>query len=299
MSDERVHRAGVVAILGWTNVGKSSLLNRLVGDKLAAIAEVSQTTRFKITGVRNVGQSGQIVFVDTPGLHEPRSKMNRAMVRQIHCTLHDVDLYLLVVDAARGLGSGDRRAARLLADEEVPRVLVLNKVDLVRPKSRLLPMMQTAVSEWGFPAAVPVSALTGEGCDALLDDVLARLPPSEPLYPDDYLTDQSARSLAAEWIREKLLARTRAELPHATAVVIDRWIEREDDVVEIHATIIVDRPSQKQIVIGRQGSMLEMVGKSARLEIEGLVERRVALNLWVKVRADWRNDERMLREMGL
>jgi GTP-binding protein Era len=299
MNDERAHRAGIVAILGWTNVGKSTLLNRLVGDKLAAVAEVSQTTRFKITGVRNVGRRGQIVFVDTPGLHEPHSKMNRAMVRQIHRALHDVDLCLLLVDSRRGLGSGDQRAARLLAKEDVPRVLVLNKIDLLRPKSRLLPMMRTAVSEWGFPAAVPVSALTGEGCDALLDDLLARLPASEALFPNDYLTDQPARSLAAEWIREKLLARTRAELPHATAVLIDRWIEREDDVVEIHATIIVDRPSQKQIVIGRQGSMLAEVGRAARLEIEGLVQKRVALNLWVKVRADWRNDERMLREMGL
>ena len=299
MSEEPGHRAGGVAILGWTNVGKSTLLNRLVGDKLAAVAEVSQTTRFKITGVRNVERRGQIVFVDTPGLHEPRSKMNRAMVRQIHRTLHEVDLCLLVVDASRGLGSGDRRAARLLGEEDVPRVLVLNKVDLLRPKSRLLPMMQTAVSEWGFPAAVPVSALTGDGCDALLDELLARLPVSEPLFPSDYLTDQPARSLAAEWIREKLLARTRAELPHATAVLVDRWIEREDGIVEIHANIIVDRPSQKQIVIGRQGEMLGAVGRAARLEIEGLLERKVALNLWVKVRDDWRNDERMLREMGL
>ena len=164
-------RAGVVALLGRTNVGKSTLLNRLVGDKLAAVADVPQTTRFRITGVLNVAGRGQIVFVDTPGLHRPRSKMNRAMMRQVHRAVRDVDLPLLVVDAARGLGPGDRRAAELLEGADSPRLVALNKVDLVKPKSRLLPMMRTVVEEWGFPEALPISASTGTGCDALIESL--------------------------------------------------------------------------------------------------------------------------------
>jgi len=292
-------RAGVVALFGWTNVGKSTLLNRLVGEKLAAVAEVAQTTRFRITGVRNVADRGQIVFVDTPGFHEPRSKMNRSMMRQVHRAVHDVDLALLLVDAARGLGAGDRRAADLLAGARCSRLVALNKVDLVKPKSRLLPMIRTVVDGWGFPEAIPISASTGVGCDVLLESVLGALPVSEPLFPDDFLTDQPVRALAAEWIREKILARTHDELPHATAVLIDRWDERPDGLVEIHASILVDRPSQKQIVIGRGGSLIGDVGREARLEIEQLLERRVALHLWVKVRDDWRNNERILRELGM
>jgi GTP-binding protein Era len=292
-------RAGVVALFGWTNVGKSTLLNRLVGEKLAAVADVAQTTRFRITGVLNVADRGQIVFVDTPGFHEPRSKMNRSMMRHVHGAVHDVDLALLLVDASRGLGAGDRRAAELLGRAGCSRLVALNKVDLVKPKSRLLPMIRTVVEEWGFPEAVPISATTGMGCDALLESLLRALPISEPLFPDDFLTDQPVRALAAEWIREKIVNRTHAELPHATAVLIDRWQDRPDGLVEIHASILVDRPSQKQIVIGRGGSMIGDVGREARLEIEQLLERRVALHLWVKVRDDWRNNELILRELGL
>ncbi len=292
-------RAGVVALLGWTNVGKSTLLNRLVGTKLSAVAEAPQTTRFRIMGVRNVAGAGQIAFVDTPGLHEPRTKMNRSMLRRVHETLHDVDVALLVVDAARGLAAGDRSAAELLRRLDLPRLLLLNKIDLVRPKSRLLPMMRVAVEEWKFAEAVPLSARSGEGTDTLIERLLPYLPASEPLFPQDYLTDQSERALAAEWIREKLLQLTRAELPHAIAVLIEHWRERDDGFVEIHAGILVDRPSQKQIVIGRHASLLAQVSRAARLEIEQLLERRVVLKLWVKVREDWRDDERILQELGL
>jgi GTP-binding protein Era len=160
-------------------------------------------------------------------------------------------------------------------------------------------MIRTVVDEWGFPEAFPISASTGVGCDALLESLLGALPVSEPLFPDDFLTDQPVRALAAEWIREKIVHRTHAELPHATAVLIDRWQDRPDGLVEIHASILVDRPSQKQIVIGRGGSVIGDVGREARLEIEQLLERRVALHLWVKVRDDWRNNELILRELGL
>ncbi len=292
-------RCGTVALFGWTNVGKSTLLNRLVGDKVAAVADVAQTTRRRITGVISVPGRGQIVLVDTPGLHRPRDAMNRAMIEQIHQSVFDVDIAILLVDGERGLGPGDRQAAALLRRGDGRRLLVLNKSDRVRPKSKLLPMIQTGVEEWGFDEVLPLSALTGDGCDRLIDRVFALLPESEPLYPDDYLTDQTERELAEEWIREKLLRMTREELPHALAVCIDRWHEREDGLVEIEAEILVDKASQKPIVIGRAGSVLKEVGTQARLELEELLGRKVFIQFWVKVRDDWRNDERTLRRLGL
>jgi len=292
-------RAGSVALAGWTNVGKSTLLNRLVGDKLAAVSRVAQTTRHRITGVRSFPGRGQIVFVDTPGLHKPRHRMNRAMVEVAGYALRDVDLTVLVTDAARGLGEGDERAVDLLRRVDVPRLMVLNKVDQVAAKAELLPMMQRAVDDWGFLEVLPVSALTGQGCDVLVDRLLAHLPEGPPLFPEEYLTDQTERSLAAEWIREKLLWLTREELPHATAVMIDRWEVRPDGLVEIHAIILVDRESQRQIVIGRGGQLLKQVGSEARVELERLLGSRVYLDLWVKIRKDWRNDGQTLRLLGL
>jgi GTP-binding protein Era len=288
-----------VALIGWTNVGKSTLLNRLVGDKIAAVSDVAQTTRWSIRGVRHVGGRGQIVFVDTPGLHRPRHAMNRAMVTLARRAVHGVDLVILMTDASRGFGEGDRQAAELLERSGAERVMVLNKIDRVRPKTKLLPLMRTAIESWGFAEALPVSALTGEGCDTLVERLLARLPEGEPLFPDDYLTDQSERSIAAERIREKLLGLTNEELPHATAVFTERWHERPDGLVEIHATILVDRESQKHIVIGRGGQLLKRAGSEARRELEDFLGRRVFLRLWVKVRDDWRNDPRTLRELGL
>ena len=298
-SDAEPQRAGTVALLGWTNVGKSTLLNRLVGSKLAAVSQVAQTTRQRIKGVYNVPGRGQIVLVDTPGLHRPRSRMNRAMVELVHSTLPGVDLAVLVVDASRGLGPGDHDAAKLIRSASPRRLAVLNKVDLVRPKARLLPMLRVAVEDWGFPEALPISAKTGEGCKDLLDHLLELLPESPPMYPEDYLTDQSERALAAEWIREKLLARTRQELPHATAVLVEHWEQRPDGLVEIHASILVDRDSQKKIVIGKGAELLKEIGSLARTELEQLLDRRVFLKLWVKTRRDWRNDERTLRQLGL
>jgi GTP-binding protein Era len=292
-------RAGLVAMLGWTNVGKSTLLNRLVGAKLAAVADVAQTTRHRLMGVRNVEGRGQLVLVDTPGLHRPRHLMNRKMVEVARRSLEGVDLALLIADASRGLGEGDRRAAELLERSAVPRWIVLNKIDLVRPKARLLPMMRQAVEEWGFGEAIPVSARTGDGCDELLDRLLDALPVHPPLFPEDVLTDQPERLLAAEWIREQLLAEMRQELPHATAVIVERWHEREDGLVELHAAVLVDRESQKKIVIGRQGQVMKRIGTAARRELEPLLGRRVYLELRVKVRRDWRNDEATLKQLGL
>ena len=293
-------RSGTVALVGWTNVGKSTLLNRLVGEKVAAVADVAQTTRRRIRGVCNVPDRGQIVFVDTPGLHRPKYKLNRAMVQTVHRAVRDVDLAIPIVDAGRGLGAGDRQAIDLLRNAERPSALiVLNKVDLVRPKSRLLPMMQTVVDEWGMSEAFPVSARTGEGVDALAHRILELLPVSEPLFPEHYLTDQTERDLAAEWIREKLLHQTYQELPHALAVIIDTWNEREDGLVEIRAVVLVERESQKPIVIGKGGERLKQVGTLARTELEELLGRKIFLELHVKTAQDWRNDDRILRQLGV
>ena len=301
MTDARptVHRAGFVALVGWTNVGKSTLLNRLVGTKLAAVADAAQTTRNRILGVRNIPERGQIVFVDTPGLHRPRHRMNRAMIRIVEDSLDGVDLALLVIDAARGLGRGDREAADLLERSGVDRLMVLNKVDEVRPKNKLLPLIQCGVEEWRFSEVVPLSALTGDGCDEFIETLLGRLPEAPAPFPDDYLTDQPERAIAAEWIREKIVAETSQELPHATAVIVDRWVEREDGLLEIEATVLVDRESQKKIVIGRGGQLLKRVGTAARIELERFLERRIYLRVWVKVRQDWRDDEQVLRLLGL
>jgi GTP-binding protein Era len=291
-------RSGFVALLGWTNVGKSTLLNRFVGEKLAAVADVSQTTRNRISGVRTIPGRGQVVFVDTPGFHHPRYRMNRSMVEAARQSLGSVDLALFLIDAAKGTGPGDEEAAMLLQRSGVARLGVLNKIDRVHDKTRLLPMMQT-MQRWGFAESFPVSALTGEGCDCLLERVVASLPESPPLFPDDELTDQPERALAAEWIREKILHHTRQELPHATAVLVERWQEREDGLLAIDATVLVERESQKGIVIGKGGSLLKRIGTESREEIERFLDAQVFLRLWVKVRPDWRNDPAILRRLGI
>jgi len=292
-------KSGHVALAGWTNVGKSTLLNRLVGEKLAAVADVPQTTRHRIMGVLTLADRGQIVFVDTPGFHHPRERMNRAMVGAAREALTAAEVVLLVVDAEKGIGRGDAEVARMIADTAVPALAVLNKIDRVEPKSRLLDLMKIAVDQWGLAEAIPISATTGSGCDLLIERVLHHLPEGEPSFPDDFLTDQPQRVLAAEWVREKILHRMREEIPHAAAVVVDRWVERADGLVEIEATIFVERDSQKGIVIGKGGGVLKEVGSEARADIEHLLERRVFLSLRVEGRPDWRNDPRVLSELGI
>jgi len=292
-------KAGHVAIVGWTNVGKSTLLNRLVGEKLAAVADVPQTTRHRIVGVLPVAGRGQIVFVDTPGFHRARERMNRAMVEAARAALSSVDLALFVIDAATGAGRGDAEVAGAIAAASVPAICVLNKIDRVVPKSKLLPLMKTAVDSWGLAEALPVSATTGDGCDLLIARVLDLLPEGPPLFDDDVLTDQPERVLAAEWVREKVLHHTREEIPHAVAVLVRRWHEREDGVVEIEAGIFVERESQKGIVIGAGGALLKKVGSEARADIEALLKRKVFLVLRVELRPDWRNDPRALGEFGI
>jgi GTP-binding protein Era len=225
--------------------------------------------------------------------------MNRAMVEIACQSLRDVDLVILVVDASLGPGPGDERAASLLRRLPTPRMAVLNKIDLVPRKETLLPMMKTLVDDWELGEAVPVSAATGEGCDLLIERILGRLPEGPPLFPEDMLTDQPERILVAEWIREQILLRTRQEIPHSVAVLVDSWKTRADGLIEIEATILVERESQKGIVIGKGGSLLKAIGTDARREIERLLGARVYIGLHVRARPEWRDDDRTLQEIGL
>lgn len=292
------HRAGVVTLAGRANVGKSTLLNRLVGEKVSIVSDVPQTTRHRILGVVTL-PGAQIAFLDTPGIHKPQHRMNRLMVSAALDAVRDVDLVLWLVDASEGIGPGDRYIGRILRGEGMPPcVLVLNKADRIA-KPRLLPLIGQADALFSPAEIVPVSALTGDNCDRLQSVVLARLPEAPPLYPADTLTDQTERRLVAELVRERVLESTRQEIPHETAVTVDRWEEGEGGLVDISATIHCERESQKAILIGRGGAVMKQVGTGARAGIEQLLDRRVMLRLWVRVTREWRENERLLHEMGI
>ena len=291
-------KSGFVSLVGRPNAGKSTLLNRFVGQKVAIVSDKPQTTRHRIIGVHN-GPGHQIVFIDTPGIHKPMHRMNRRMVNTATDTLREVDVVVLVVDASVTPGSGDDFVLDLLKRSNAV-VLALNKVDAVQ-KPRLLPMMQRYAGALPFKAIVPVSALTGDGEGDLIREIVAALPDGEPLYPDDYLTDQTERGLTAEIVREKVLAHTRDELPYTTAVIIDKFEEPTGakGITRIFASILVENDSQKPIVVGKGGEMFKRIGTEARQDIERMLDGRVYLELHVKVRTDWRDDERLLDEMGL
>jgi GTP-binding protein Era len=293
-------KAGFVSLIGRPNAGKSTLLNAFVGQKVAIVSDKPQTTRHRIQGVRNT-PSGQIVFIDTPGIHKPEHRMNQRMVDAAVDTLRHVDVVVLVVDATIRPGSGDRFVMNLLRKAGVTAVLALNKVDRVNPKSNLLPLIQHYAATDAFRAIVPTAAIAGDGLDALESEILAALPDGEPLFPADYLTDQTVRTLAAELIREKVLHHTRDELPYTTAVVIDAFEEPAGPggLTRIFASILVDHDSQKPIVVGKGGAMIKRIGTEARRDLEQMLDGRVHLDLHVKVREDWRDDERVLDEIGL
>ena len=294
-------RAGFASLIGRPNAGKSTLLNLFVGAKLAIVSDKPQTTRNRIVGVRNVAgeRPGQVVFVDTPGIHRPLHRMNARMVDLALDTIRDVDVLVLVLDASVGTGAGDRYVLGLVERASVPVVAALNKIDLIA-KQRLLPLIDWYRRQREFAALVPVSARTGDGCERLLAAVLEALPAGEPLYPDDYLTDQPERVLVAEAVREKLLRHTRAELPFSTAVVVDRFEDAgEDGIMRVFCSILVERSSQKAIVIGRRGSLLRQIGTEARKDLERFFAARLYLDLHVRVRAGWREDERVLDELGM
>jgi GTP-binding protein Era len=290
-------KSGFVALIGRPNAGKSTLLNRLVGQKLAIVSDKPQTTRNRITGVRNY-PDGQVVFVDTPGVHRPLHRLNVRMVDAALDALREVDAVTAVVDASEPAGGGDRHLMDILARVDKPKVLALNKVDVL-DKTRLLPLIDR-YSRIGFADVVPISALSGENVDRLERVILQHLPDGEPLYDDDYLTDQHERFFVAELVREQVLEQTRAELPFSSAVVVDKFEEPDDKgLMHLYCSILVERESQKPIVIGRGGERIKAIGTAARHELEKFFAARVFLDLRVKVRADWREDERLLDELGL
>jgi GTP-binding protein Era len=292
-------KTGFVSLLGRPNAGKSTLLNRFVGQKLAIVSDKPQTTRHRILGVRNAPE-GQIIFIDTPGIHKPVHRMNRRMVDTAVATLRDVDVVVLVVDALPRPGSGDRFVLDLVRTARVPVIVALNKVDVVH-KPSLLPLMEQYSQVPGLRAIVPISALTGDGVPGLEREILAALPEGDAVFAEDYLTDQTERRLAAELIREKVLRHTHDELPYTTAVIIDRFEEAPagGGLTRIYASILVDQMSQKPIVIGRGGEMIKTIGTEARRDLEEMLGGPVFLDLHVKVRERWRDDERVLDEIGL
>jgi GTPase len=292
-------KSGFVSLVGRPNAGKSTLLNRLVGAKLAIVSDKPQTTRTRILGVAHRANA-QIVFLDTPGIHRPLHRMNVRMVDAAVETMREVDVLGLVVDATEPFGKGDRFVLDLLEDVKAPVFLLLNKIDRVR-KPRLLPMIQQAHELNRFEEIIPISATTGDGVDRLERAIIERLPEGDPLYPPDYLTDQPERFLAGEIVREKLLQFTRAEIPFSSAVVVDRFEEPAADkgILKLYCTIVVDRESQKPIIVGRGGEMIKRIGTAAREDLERFFGTRVFLDLHVRVKSEWREDDAALDRMGL
>src|SRR5437762_1219360 len=292
-------KTGFVSLIGRPNAGKSTLLNRLVGTKLAIVSDKPQTTRTRILGVRNYPDA-QVVFLDTPGIHRPLHRMNVRMVDTAVDTIGEVDVLGLVVDVAEPPGKGDRFVLDLVKKAKSPVFLILNKIDLIK-KSKLLPIMDRYWQERSFAEIVPVSAATGDNVDRLERVLVDQLPQGEAFYPEDYLTDQPERFFAAEIVREKLLQFTHAEIPFSSAVVVDRFEEPTDTstLLRLYCTIVVERESHKPIVVGRGGDMIKKIGTAAREELERFFDRKVFLDLHVRVKSEWREDERVLGEIGL
>ncbi len=292
-------KSGFVSLIGRPNAGKSTLLNRIIGEKLAIVSDKPQTTRTRILGVKNY-PGAQVVFLDTPGIHRPLHRMNVRMVDAAVDTIREVDVLGLVVDANEPAGKGDQFVFDLVKDAKAPVLLILNKIDLMK-KNRLLPIIEQYAKSGAFAEIVPISAAKGDNVDRLEQVIIDRLPEGEPMYPADYLTDQPERVMAAEIVREKLLQFTRAEIPFSSAVVIDRFEEPtpERPVLRLFCTIVVDRESHKPIVVGRGGDMIKKIGTAAREELERFFETKVYLDLHVRVKSEWREDDRVLGDMGI
>jgi GTPase len=290
-------RAGFVSLIGRPNAGKSTLLNRLVGEKLAIVSPRPQTTRNRITGIRNLPDA-QVVFVDTPGLHSPEGRLGEFMVKTVERALEDVDLVGVVVDAT-DRQHPDPLALEVIRRQSRPALCLLNKVDAVRPKERILPVIEAWRDAHPFHEILPISALDGTSVDRLLDVIVAALPEHPPFFPPETSTDQPETFWVAEIVREKVFLLTHEEVPYAVAVRVDELTEREEaGRLDIRATIFVERESQKGILIGRGGSMLKRIGTAAREELEAFFGVKVFLGLTVQVRRRWRKDDRALREFG-
>lgn len=297
-SQDADYRSGYVALIGRPNAGKSTLLNRLVGEKIAAVSNKPQTTRHRIQGIIT-RSPGQIVLVDTPGVHKPGYLLNRRMMSAVHDALADVDLVCLIRDASTPTGNGDRFVLDLVKQSEKPALLLLNKTDKLADKSKLLPLMEWYGQEYEWRAVVPVSALKGDMIEVLLAEMIKHLPQGEPIFGADELTDQPLRLMVAEIVREKILQATKEELPYVTAVVTEKFDEARADLTVIHCAIFVERGSQKKIIIGHGAQQLKEIGTRARHDIEHLLGTRVHLELFVKVESEWRNKEHLLDSLGI
>ena len=288
--------SGFIALVGRPNVGKSTLMNAVLGEKISIVSRHAQTTRNKITGVWN-GENCQAVFLDTPGMHKPKSKLGEAIRQATMDALSEVDIIVFICSCVDPMGAGDRYILSLLKDKKVPVILVLNKIDLITKEELMKKVVQYS-RMYDFSDIVPVSAQQAENLDAFLSVVQKYLPEGPKYFPDDMVTDQPERNIVQEIVREKLITRTRDEIPHAIGVFTEEFSERENGKVYIRCTVYVERESQKRIVIGKNGSVLKAAGKEAREEIQRLIGAPVFLDLWVKVSHDWKNKDYILRELG-
>ena len=296
-------KAGLVAILGRPNVGKSTLLNRLVGTKISITTNKPQTTRDAIQGVVT-SPEGQIVFIDSPGIHEPRQELGKRMMREVQRAASGCSLVLVLVDGSRNPGQGDTDAIETARNLKVPLILGLNKIDLLKSKQPLLPRIKHYGDTQAFEELVPISAHSGENVDLLVKLIMERLPESSPFYPEDYITDQPEKFLAAEFIREKVIENTHQEVPYSVAVIVDQWTREESrspgrkqglqGLLRLSATVYVERAGQKKILVGSQGAMLKQVGSSARKQLESWFGSRVFLELFVKVQPKWRKQKKFV-----
>ena len=294
MSQPKPYHSGFITIVGRPNVGKSTLMNALVGEKVAIVSNRPQTTRNRIMGVMT-RQDCQIVFLDTPGIHHPRTRLGEYMMQSVRDAMDGMDGMLVLVDATQ-VGEQDRRIVSEMGEKKVPKVLALNKIDLM-PKGKLLTLMAT-FADCGYDAIIPISARDGDGLEELARALIASLPEGPQYFPEDMMTDQPERQICAEMIREKALLHLRDEVPHGIGVEMMAMNKESDDFMEIHATIYCERDAHKGIIIGKHGAMLQLIGSEARKDIEQLLGMHVNLKLWVKVRPDWRNRMDDLRTLG-
>lgn len=290
--------SGFIGIIGRPNAGKSTLFNAIIGDKISIITDKPQTTRNKITGIRNF-PNAQLIFLDTPGMHKPKTAMNRAMLQTTRETISSVDVLLMLIEANTDVHPHDLFLIESLAQVKTPVFLVINKIDLIEKKF-LLPLIDKFRNLYNYREIFPISALKGEGIDDLLNAIIATLPEGPKYYPDDIITDATERFIAAEFIREKITLFTKQEVPYSTAVEVDLFKEDDEkNLILINATINVEKDSQKAIMIGKKGTMLKKIGTQARLEMEKLFGAKVYLELFVKVRKEWTSSDKMLEEFGL
>lgn len=294
MQTEKIFHSGFITIVGRPNVGKSTLMNAMVGEKVAIVSNRPQTTRNRIMGVMTQ-PDWQIVFLDTPGIHQPRTRLGEYMMQSVHDAMDGSDGVLVLVDATQ-IGEQDRKIVKEMAQKKLPKVLALNKIDLLEPE-KLLAIIASFAEE-GYDAIIPISAKTGDGLEALTSQLVKGLPEGPKYFPDDMITDQPERQICAEMIREKALLHLRDEVPHGIGVEMMAMNKENDHFMEIHATIYCEREAHKGIIIGKHGAMLQQIGSEARMDIEQLLGMHVNLKLWVKVRPDWRNRADDLRTLG-